>query len=111
MVELTPWETMAYEALCIAAERGEPCPVNLDLEVLVGANSTSMGPKLVRRLEEKGFIKVMRFQRFREVEIVATGQRTARSASMHVARPHVPRGAGSASPVPTERKGYRKGRL
>lgn len=111
MTDLTPWETIVYEALCIAADRHEPCPVNLDLEMLIGANSTSMGPKMVRRLEEKGLIRVVRYQKFREVEIVATGKTTARSVSQHIDRPHVPRGAGSRAAVPTERKVYRKGRL
>jgi hypothetical protein len=101
-------ERTTYHALVEAADAGLPCPTNIDIEMLCGYNSCSMGPVMVRRLERKGFIRVERFQRFRIVEIVASGKRTARSASMHVDRPHVPKGA--RTPRPTDRKPYRQGR-
>lgn len=108
--ELTASEMIIYDALYNAAEKGEVCPLNLDLEILIGANSCSMGPKMVRRLEEKGLIRVIRYQKFREVLVVSTGKRTARSPSMHVDRPHVPRGTRTGQQV-TSRKLYRQGRL
>jgi hypothetical protein len=110
-VVVTPWEAVAYDELKEAAGKGAVCPLNLDLEMMFGCNSGSVASTVVSRLERKGLIIVRRFQKFREVQIVATGDWTKRSPAMHVERPHVPRGAGSRSPVPTERKGYRKGRL
>jgi hypothetical protein len=83
----------------------------MDLEDMLGFSSTSMGPKIIRRLEQHGLIIVRRFQRFREVQIVATGKWTKRSDAMHVERPHVPRGAGSRTPAPTDRKPYKTRRV
>ncbi len=94
-----------------AAKDGRVCPTYLDLNEAIGAESSSTSPSIVARLERKGLITVQRYQRFRTVTICATGETTARSPSMHVERPHVPRGAGSRSPAPTERKGYKRGRL
>jgi len=105
--QLSPWEMIAYDALYNAAEGGLPCPINLDIEMLFGCSSGSTVPKYIRRLEEKGLIVVKRYQRFREVQIVATGKWTKRSEAMHIERPHVPRGAGSRTPAPTDRKPYK----
>jgi len=91
--DLGPAERIAYRLINHAAETDLPCPVNIDLEVAAGFNSTSMGPKLVRKLERRGLIRVSRYQRFRLVEIVATGKQTARHPSMHGDRPLVRRGS------------------
>lgn len=107
MPEMSKWEMIIYDALANAAEHHEPCPINLDMEMMIGCNSGSTVPKYVRRLEEKGLIVVRRYQRFREVQIVATGKWTKRSEAMHVERPHVPRGAGSRTPPPSDRKPYK----
>jgi hypothetical protein len=106
--DLAPAERIAYRLINHAAEFGEPCPVNIDIEVAAGFNSTSMGPKLVRKLESRGLIRVSRFQRFRLVEIVATGKQTARHPSMRADRPLVRRGARSAAArgLPGDRKPY-----
>ena len=106
--DLAPAERIAYQLIHHAAEHGHPCPVNIDLEVATGFNSTSMGPKLVRKLEGRGLIRVSRYQRFRLVEIVATGKQTARHPSMHGDRPLVRRGARSAAAMglPSDRKPY-----
>lgn len=53
-VVVTPWEAMAYDELCRAAHAGEVCPLNLDLEMLLECNSTSVAPSVVKRLERKG---------------------------------------------------------
>ncbi len=111
MAEMTPAEALVYDAIFNAAERGEVCPLGLDIEMMIGAISTSMGPKMVRKLEEKGLIEVQRFQKYRIVTIVATGRTTARPPSMHVDRPHVPRGMRSNAPPPSDRKHYKQGRL
>lgn len=105
---LAPAERIAYRLINHAAEEGLPCPVNIDLEVAAGFNSTSMGPKLVRKLENRGLIRVSRYQRFRMVEIVATGKQTARHPSMRADRPLVRRGARSAGAMglPGDRKPY-----
>lgn len=103
---LTWTERTTYRALEEAARKGEPCPSNIDIEMLCGYNSCSMGPVMVKRLERKGLIRVERFQRYRIVEIVATGERTARSEAMKADWPHVPKGA--RTPRPTDRKPYRQ---
>lgn len=100
-VLVTPWEAIAYDEISRAAQAGEVCPMNLDLEMMFGCNSASVAPSIVKRLERKGLIKVRRYQRFRRVLIVATGQSTARSPSQHVERPHVPRGAAAKPGVGT----------
>jgi hypothetical protein len=106
--ELGTAERITYQLINHAAETGRPCPVNIDIEVAAGFNSSSMGPKLVRKLESRGLIRVSRFQRFRLVEIVATGKQTARHPSMHGDRPLVRRGARSAAAMglPSDRKPY-----
>ncbi|GMM61688.1 helix-turn-helix domain-containing protein [Novosphingobium pituita] len=105
---LTWTERTTYRALEEAARNGEPCPSNIDIEMLCGYNSCSMGPVMVKRLERKGLIRVERFQRYRIVEIVATGERTARSEAMKADWPHVPKGARTSRP--TDRKPYRQPR-
>lgn len=106
--DLAPAERIALGLINHAAEHGHPCPVNIDLEVAAGFNSSSMGPKLVRNLERRGLIRVSRFQRFRLVEIVATGKTTARHPSMRADQPLVRRGARSAAAMglPSDRKPY-----
>ena len=108
MTILTPQEQACYEMLIEAAEMGQPCPVNIDIEVALGYDSCSMGALTITRLERKGLIRVKRYQRFREVQIVETGKWTARHPSMQTDRPHVPRGMRSAQCI-TDRKLYRKG--
>lgn len=116
---LTWTERTTYRALAEAARAGLPCPSNIDIEILCGYNSCSMGPALVKRLERKGLIRVERYQRFRIVEIVATGERTAQASNMRDVTPHVPKGTHtphgaslptSASPRPTDRKPYTTGK-
>ena len=113
---LTWTERTTYRALAEAAEAGLPCPSNIDIEMLCGYNSCSMGPVMVKRLERKGFIRVERYQRFRIVEIVATGARTARAANMRADTPHIPKGTHtrslptSATPRPSDRKPYKAGK-
>lgn len=110
LICLTPQERIIYQALVEAACLNQVCPNYLDLNELAGYESASASPGVVKRLEQKGLIRVMRYQRFRRVQIVATGDWTARSPSMHVEHAHVPRGTRSSHPVPTDRKPY-KGRL
>lgn len=95
--DLAPAERIALGLINHAAEHGRPCPVNIDLEVAAGFNSSSMGAKLVRKLEHRGLIRVSRYQRFRLVEIVATGKTTARHPSMRGDMPLVRRGARAAA--------------
>lgn len=110
-VIVTPGEAIAYDMIAAAAASNQPCPDNIDIELANGWNSCSQGPKMVKRLEIKGLIVVRRYQRFREVQIVATGEWTARSRHQHTERPHVPKNFGaSRSPAPTDRKPYRKGK-
>lgn len=96
-VEMTPNETIIYDALCEAAGAKRPCPTNLDLEMLIGCESASTAPGVVRRLEQRGLIEVVRFQRFRTVKICATGDWTMKAANQQTTSPHVPRGCGAGS--------------
>lgn len=73
---LSAREALILAALEQAAERGLPCPDHADLNALIACTSTSTSPTIVRRLEEKGYIVVERFQRSRQVRIVATGKMT-----------------------------------
>lgn len=95
--EMSPNETVIYDALCRAAEAGEPCPLNLDLEMMIGCSSSSGAPTVVKRLEERGLIKVIRFQRFRRVQICATGKWTMKAPNQQTTSIHVPRGCGAGS--------------
>lgn len=104
---LNEQERVIYEAIFAAAENDLVCPNYLDLNEVAGYESASSSPSVVKRLEIKGLIRVVRYQRFRRVQIVATGKWTARHPSMHVERLHVPRGARRS--VATDRKPYKEG--
>lgn len=106
MHQLTEIEQRVYDMICCAAENNLPCPSNMDIEDEADYSSTSMGPMLIARLERKGLIRVLRFQRFREVKILATGKWTARSSSQHGTNPHVPRGAKKN--LPSDLKPYKR---
>lgn len=108
---LTPKQQIVYAAILTAAEQGLPCPLNMDLEDLIGSDSTSMGPWIIMRLEQLGLIRVRRYQRFREVYVVELGKWTARHPSMQADKPHVPRGTRCRQPVASERKLYKLGAL
>lgn len=97
--ELTQAEMRAYDMLYAAAENNEPCPPSMDIEDGLGFSSTSMGPKLIARLERKGLIEVKRYQRFRQVKIMATGKWTKQSEEMRSSKPHVPRGTHDPKPL------------
>lgn len=97
MPPLTSYETTVLRMIIEAAIKGDPCPSNLDIEMELGCNSTSVAPVVVRRLEEKGYIRVTRYQRAREVTIIATGQSTAVHPQRRTTRKHVPRGSGSTA--------------
>lgn len=103
---LNEFETTTLQMLVAAAERGDPCPTNLDIEMELGCNSTSVAPTVVKRLEEKGLIRVTRYQRFREVEIVGSGMTTAKQPLRKTTRKHVPRGMKGRT-YHTDRKPYR----
>lgn len=108
-MSLRPSEQLVYAELCRAAEEGEPCPNNIDLEILAGYDSCSMGALTISRLEQRGLIRVVRYQRYREVMIVETGKWTAKHPAMKTFKPHVPRGTRSQA-CHTDRKLY-KGRV
>lgn len=95
--EMSPNETIIYNALVDAAATKMGCPTNLDLEMLIGCDSASTAPGIVKRLEQRGLIEVIRWQRFRIVKICATGDWTMKAPNQQTTSPHVPRGAGSRS--------------
>lgn len=98
-VRLSPEETTVYQMLYEAAEAGATCPVNIEIEVETGLSSSSMGPKLVSRLEQKGWVKVERAQKARRVQIMSTGKWTAWPAWHRTGAGRVDRGAHDPSPL------------
>ena len=80
-----------FDMLADAADAGAPCPSNIEIEVAIGASSSSMGAKAVDRLEQGGRIHVKRGQRARVVTIVATGRSTSLPAGTKAAPVQVSR--------------------
>jgi SOS-response transcriptional repressor LexA len=102
MQPLTRQESIVLAMIERAAFAGQPCPSNLDIEMQLDCNSSSIAPTIIRRLEEKGYIKVTRYQRAREVTLTSTGMSTAPHPQRHSDRPHVPRGARSLNSKPAK---------
>lgn len=98
---LTPAESIAYRMIYEAAEAGDCCPMNIDIEIEIGASSSSMGPKTVARLEAKGLIQVQRHHRARIVTITATGKRTAPPPNERTDKPRADRGTHYDGPLIT----------
>lgn len=94
-------EVIIYAALFDAAERGLPCPTGEDLNDLTGRSSDSASRNVVERLvERKGLIRRDKNnQRFRRVQIVATGKWTAESEEMRTTGVHTPRGTHDPKPL------------
>lgn len=74
-----------------AARAGERCPTNAAICERFGLSSASSVTGMVRTLERRGLIRVVRGFATRVVTILATGAVTAGSASGR----HVPRGQGT----------------
>ncbi|ODP39268.1 hypothetical protein [Sphingomonas turrisvirgatae] len=74
-------EAIIYRALDQAAREGRPCPANEELSALLGCSSDSTSPTIVTRLDRRGYIRVQRYQRSRQVTIIRTGMSTAEPAS------------------------------
>lgn len=97
---LTPQERTIYQALVDAAEAGKVCPDHLDLNELVGYESTSSSSGAVRRLVKKGLIvREIDSNRFRRIQIVATGKWTKPSPHMRMTAPFKPRGTHDPRPL------------
>jgi hypothetical protein len=75
--------------------------MNIDIEIAIGANSSSMGPVTVKRLERKGLIEVSRYYRARIVRIVATGKETAPPPNERTDLPRADRGTHCDGPLLT----------
>ena len=78
-------DDVVYAAYLAAAERGLPAPTCDQLCDLLdngdGGPVVATTVNITRRLEQRGLIRVVRYQRYREVQIVATGQWTAPAKS------------------------------
>lgn len=94
---LSSREATAYKYLRRAAAAGAPCPTNVELCVILNAESLSTPPEILNRLERLRLISVERYRRSRRVLIVATGQQTA---PVRNTAPQVPRSA-DAPPTPS----------
>lgn len=74
-------ERIVLKALTGAARNGLPCPTADDLlELLPHRESASSTVEIMDRLEARGLISIERFQRGRQVTILATGAKTATPA-------------------------------
>lgn len=104
---LTDTQTVVYAAIFYAAEMGLPCPKGEELNDLLGYTSDGASRFTVARLEAMGLLKVKRYQRFREVYVVALGKWTARDPSQHSDRVHVPRRKVGNTPITEDRGTYR----
>lgn len=99
-LEMTPNETIIYDALCEAAREGRVCPDYLDLSELCGFQADYHSSKIVSDLKIKGMIEVDTCgQVYRRVRIVATGQWTARHPDQKSDAPHIPRGTHDSGPL------------
>lgn len=73
---LTPREQAVFDAIERAARAGEPCPDNMTLACIVDCESLATPVRNLQMLEKKGFVRVTRYQRARQVTIVASGLST-----------------------------------
>jgi hypothetical protein len=98
---LTDDEVIIYAAIFDAAERGAPCPTGEDLNDLTGRSSDSASRNVVERLaDRKGLIRRdISNQRFRRVQVIATGKWTAASEEMRTTGNHMPRGTHDPKPL------------
>jgi hypothetical protein len=67
---------LIYRALVRAANRAAACPTGDMLAVICGYDSAHGTVVPIKRLEQRGLIRVERFTRSRRVTVVATGKRT-----------------------------------
>lgn len=98
---LTEDEVIIYAAIFDAAERGAPCPIGDDLNDLTERSSASASSSIIKRLaERKGLIRRdISNQRFRRVQVIATGKWTAASEEMRTTGNHMPRGTHDPKPL------------
>lgn len=96
---LNRFEKITFGMICEAANAGLPCPSNLDIEMELGCNSTSIPPNVISSLERKGLIVVIRYQRAREIMITETGKATCPHPQRRTNRKHVPRGSHTGQPA------------
>lgn len=68
---------MIYRKHNDAAEAGNPAPKIADLSALLDCGEGGTLAKIERRMEEKGWLVIQRYQRARQVTIMATGKSTA----------------------------------
>lgn len=78
---LAPREQAILNAIEKAARSGEPCPDNATLACIIDASSISSPVAYLKRLEEKGVVRVKRYQRGRQVTIVTSGLSTREPAN------------------------------
>lgn len=79
-----------YNWLYECAHNGSVCPSNQNICERYGFKSWSTASGAVRKLQDQGKITVMRFNRSRQVYIVATSKLTSLPRSAQIAAGHVP---------------------
>jgi SOS-response transcriptional repressor LexA len=74
---LRPTEALTLALIERAADQGQRAPTCDEIQELIGCESSSTPAMLVKYLERKGLIRVERYQRERQITIIATGRATA----------------------------------
>jgi hypothetical protein len=82
MIQLDdPWEHMVMKELVRCATAGELCPTVTHFAVLLDCSEGGTVVGIMKRLEARGLILVTRYQKTRQVTILATGAKTAEPKS------------------------------
>ena len=76
-MELTERQRRLYETIAVAARDGRVCPTNKDIAELSGLVSASAVADALGRLQKKGAVEVVRFNRSRIVRFPTLGLTTA----------------------------------
>lgn len=76
-----PWEHMVMRELERCANAGELCPTVTHFAVLLDCSEGGTVVGIMKRLEARGLIRVQRYQKTRQVTILATGAQTAEPKS------------------------------
>lgn len=73
-----------YDAIDRAARAGNACPDNATLACIIDASSPATATGVLKRIEQRGLVRVRRYQSARQVTIVASGLSTRAPADTTV---------------------------
>lgn len=81
MTPLNPRQKIVLKALTEAADKGAPCPSNIELSGMVSPGNLGSPYKIMDQLEYRGLITIVRGTNWRVVTITETGKSTHRNSS------------------------------